>query len=232
VQKGEKLETVDILSFLVEGSDPTTGARFSLEELVDQTAFLFLAGHETSASALSWSAYLLSMSEEVQQRLHDEVSSVTQGGPVEFSHIRELAFTRNVFREALRLYPPVGFLPREATRQEVMRDKKIKPRDVMLICPWLIHRHRLIWEKPDVFDPDRFETDNCKHAVKSHAYTPFSMGPRTCTGAGFATQEAILILASLIAAYRLEPVPGHVPEPVGRLTIRAENGIKLKLIKR
>ncbi len=232
VQKGEKLKTVDILSFLVEGSDPESGARFSLEELVDQTAFLFLAGHETSASALSWSLYLLAMSQDVQQRVHDEVSSVTQGEPIAFGHIRELSFTRNVFREALRLYPPVGFLPREATRQEVMRDKKIKPRDVMLICPWLIHRHRLIWEKPDVFDPDRFETENCKHALKSHAYMPFSMGPRTCTGAGFATQEAILILARLVATYRLEPVQGHVPQPVGRLTIRSENGIKLKLRRR
>ncbi|MCP5076180.1 MAG: cytochrome P450 [Rhodobacteraceae bacterium] len=231
-QRGEKLETDDILSYLVEAVDPKTNARFSFEELVDQTAFLFLAGHETSASALSWSLYLLAMRQDVQDRVNNEVRAVTGEHPIKFGDIRTLGFTRSVFREALRLYPPVGFLPRQATRTEEIRGKKIKPRDMMLICPWLIHRHRLVWDKPDVFDPDRFETENCKHAIKNHAYMPFSMGPRICTGAGFATQEAILLLASLVRTYRFEPVEGHVPKPVGRLTIRSENGIRLKLTRR
>ncbi len=112
-----------------------------------------------------------------------------------------------------------------------MRDKKIKPRDIMMISPWLIQRHRLVWPKPDVFDPDRFDAPECKEAVR-HAYFPFSMGPRICTGAGFATQEAILLLASIVREYQLEPVEGHVPKPVGRLTIRSENGIKLRLRRR
>ncbi len=232
VQRGEKLQTEDILSYLAEGVDPKTGARFSFEELIDQTAFLFLAGHETSASALSWSLYLLAMQQDVQERVNDEVKSIAGDRAVEFDDIRKLQFTRNVFREALRLYPPVGFLPREATRNEEIRGKKIKPRDVMLVCPWLIHRHRLVWDKPDVFDLDRFETDNCKHAMKNHAYMPFSLGPRICTGSGFATQEAILLLANLVRTYKFAPVDGHVPKPVGRLTIRSENGIRLKLTRR
>lgn len=232
VQSGEELQSDDILSYLAQGVDPETGARFSFEELIDQTAFLFLAGHETSASALSWSLYLLAMRQDVQARVHSEVEAIAGDDPIRFEHIRKLGFTRNVFREALRLYPPVGFLPREASQHEEIRGKKIKPRDVMLICPWLIHRHRLVWDKPDVFDPDRFETENCKHAMKNHAYMPFSMGPRVCTGAGFATQEAILLLASLVRRYRFDPVAGHVPKPVGRLTIRSENGVKLKLTRR
>ena len=181
VQAGERLEEEDILSYLTTGVDPETGARFSFDELVDQTAFLFLAGHETSASALSWSLYLLAMRQDVQERVFQEAEQVFGGGPVEFAHIRKLGFTRNVFREALRLYPPVGFLPREATRHEEIREKKIKPRDVMLISPWLLHRHRLVWPNPDAFDPDRFEAAECKHAIR-HSYMPFSMGPRICTG--------------------------------------------------
>ena len=232
VQRGEKLKSEDILSYLAEAEDPDTGARFTFDELVDQTAFLFLAGHETSASALSWSLYLLAMRQDIQERVNGEVHAVAGSRPLQFGHIRKLNFTRNVFREALRLYPPVGFLPREATREEEIRGKKIKPRDVMLICPWLIHRHRLVWDNPDVFDPDRFDTENCKHAIKTHAYMPFSMGPRVCTGAGFATQEAILLLASLVRTYRFGPAEGHVPRPVGRLTIRSENGIRLKLNRR
>lgn len=232
VQRGERLETEDIVSYLTEAVDPQTGARFSLEELIDQTAFLFLAGHETSASALSWALYLLAMKPDAQDRVYREVREIAEQEPLRFDDIRKLKFTRNVFRETLRLYPPVGFLPRQATRKEEIRDKKIKPRDLMLICPWLIHRHRLIWDKPDVFDPDRFETDNCKHAMKNHAYMPFSMGPRICTGAGFATQEAILLLANLVRVYRFEPVEGHVPKPVGRLTIRSENGVRLTLTRR
>ena len=101
----------------------------------------------------------------------------------------------------------------------------------MLVCPWLLHRHRLIWPKPDVFDPDRFDAEECKHAVKT-GYMPFSMGPRICTGAGFATQEAMLLLATMVQKYRFEPVEGHIPKPVGRLTIRSENGIRLHLHRR
>lgn len=231
VQRGEKLEQEDILSYLASGVDPDTGVSFSFEELVDQTAFLFLAGHETSASALSWSLYLLAMRQDVQERVFKEVTEVFGDRDVEFGDIKKLTFTRNVFREALRLYPPVGFLPRESTRHEEIREKKIKPRDMMLICPWLLHRHRLIWPKPDVFDPDRFDAEECKHAIKS-SYMPFSMGPRICTGAGFATQEAILLLATMVRKYRFEPVEGHVPKPVGRLTIRSENGIRLHLHQR
>lgn len=230
-ERGESLEQEDILSYLVAGVDPETGTSFTFDELVDQTCFLILAGHETSASALSWALYLIAMQPDVQTRMYEEVLDVLDDREPQFSDIRKLVYIRNVFRETLRLYPPVGFLPREATRCEMMRDKNIKPRDVILISPWLLHRHRLLWQRPDVFDPSRFDGPQDREAIKC-AYLPFSMGPRICTGAGFATQEAILLLAGLVRRYQFSPAPGHVPKPVGRLTIRSENGIRLILNKR
>ncbi len=230
-QRGEELIEDDILSSLVTAKDPQTGAVFSFEELVDQTAFLFLAGHETSASALSWTLYLTAMSSATQERMYQEAHSVLGERDPTFRDMKKLTFIRDVFREALRLYPPVGFLPREATRCETMRDKQIAPHDIMLISPWLMQRHRQLWEQPDHFDPNRFARKECAHAVRS-AYIPFSTGPRICTGAGFALQEAVLLIATLVRKYRFDPVDGHVPRPVGRLTIRSENGIPLHMTRR
>lgn len=101
----------------------------------------------------------------------------------------------------------------------------------MVVAPWLLQRHRKWWQNPDAFDPDRFDREEDKEAIK-HAYMPFSMGPRVCLGAAFALQEAVLILACLLQRYEILPAPGHVPQPVGRLTIRSENGVRIKLRKR
>ena len=230
-RRGEELAQSDILTSLVTAVDPQTGSVFSFDELVDQTAFLFLAGHETSASALSWALYLIAMQPEVQERMHAEAVSVLGEREPQYADVRKLAFTRDVFRETLRLYPPVGFLPREAVRHETMRDKPIKPGDVVVVSPWLVHRHRKLWNKPEIFDPDRFAREDSRESVNC-AYLPFSLGPRICMGAAFATQEAMLLLASLVRRFRFEAVEGHVPKPVGRLTIRSENGIRLKIWRR
>ncbi len=230
-RRGEELTENDILTSLITAVDPQTQSTFSFEELVDQTAFLFLAGHETSASALSWALYLIAMQPDVQERMHAESVGALGEREPEYGDVRKLLFTRDVFRETLRLYPPVGFLPREAVRHETMREKHIKPGDVMLVSPWLIHRHRVLWKKPDIFDPDRFAREESRESINC-AYLPFSLGPRICMGAAFATQEAMLLLASLVRRFRFEPVAGHVPKPVGRLTIRSENGIRLKISRR
>jgi cytochrome P450 len=144
-----------------------------------------------------------------------------------------LRLTRDVFRETLRLYPPVGFFVREAARGCPMRDKQVKAGSTVMIAPWLIQRHRKYWADPDAFDPDRYERDEAasRESLKK-AYLPFSMGPRVCLGAAFAQQEAVLILAQLMRHYRLEAVPGHVPEPAGRLTIRSDNGVRLRVHRR
>lgn len=227
----------DILATLLRVRDERTGEGFSFDELVDQVAMLFLAGHETSASALSWALHLLAHSPEVQQRLHEEAVAAGEVAPDDPGALKDLVLARNVFREALRLFPPVGFFARQAARACTMRDKAVAPGASVVISPWLIQRHRALWAAPDEFDPDRYERDDAGQALPAReslrrAYLPFGMGPRVCIGAAFALQEATLILSTLARHYRFEPVPGHVPEPVGRLTIRAENGIRLKVFAR
>jgi cytochrome P450 len=221
----------DILGALLRARDAQTGTAFEFSELVDQVAMLFLAGHETSASALSWALYLLAMSPAAQQRVYDEVRGAYGDAPIDDALIKTLRYTRNVFREALRLYPPVYSFVREATHTQCMRDKNVAAGSTVMVAPWLIHRHRALWHAPDAFDPDRFETEAGKTSVGC-AYLPFNIGPRVCIGVGFATQEAILVLASVVRRYRLNVAPGFAPKPVGRLTIRSENGIRLVLERR
>ncbi|MEK8032066.1 cytochrome P450 [Ideonella sp. DXS29W] len=232
----------DILATLLQVRDAQSGEGFSFDELVDQVAMLFLAGHETSASALSWALHLLANSPSVQERLHDEAATLFDPAGDDPSAIKDLALARNVFREALRLFPPVGFLARESAGACTMRDKQVPAHASVVISPWLIQRHRELWARPDEFDPDRYDVppeaasgDDAALPVREslrRAYLPFGMGPRVCIGAAFAQQEAALILATLAREFRFEPVAGHVPEPVGRLTIRAENGIRLRVYRR
>lgn len=221
----------DILEALLDAVDPGNGESMSFEETLDQVAVLFLAGHETSASALTWALHLLANAPDVQQRVQAEVDRVLGKRTPEAADLRELALVRQVFRETLRLFPPVGFLTREAVAGDRMRDKTIPAGASVVISPWLIHRHRELWSHPDAFDPDRFDTAAGRESAKT-AYLPFGIGPRVCIGASFALQEATLLLAMLAQRYRFEPVPGQSPEPVGRITIRSANGVRLRVFKR
>jgi cytochrome P450 len=221
----------DLLEAMIETRDPETGDRFSEMELVDQICMLFLAGHETSASALSWALYLLALFPDIQERAFQETQSILGGRQAGYGDIGKLELIRNIFRETLRLYPPVGFFAREAACPVMLRDKPIAKGSAVVVSPWLIHRHRELWQAPDDFNPDRFGTDETRESLKN-AYMPFGLGPRVCIGAGFALQESSLILAELIRHYRFEYVPEREPKPVGRLTIRSENGIWLKVRKR
>ncbi len=229
-QRGENGGHKDILQSLLETSDPEDGSKFTVEELIDQVAMLFLAGHETSASALSWSLFLLAKCPEIQERLHLETVAQLGSREPEFKDIPRHKQIRNVFRETMRIYPPVGFL----TFRKAVGNQKLDGRDVpdgspLVVSPWLVHRHRELWERPDEFDPDRFEGGLDQPAC---AYIPFGQGPRICIGAAFAMQEAMLILASLTRRYRFEPGPGPDPEPTSRLTIRSTDGISLRVWKR
>lgn len=222
---------VDILSAFLDARDAETGQAFGFDELVDQVAMLFLAGHETSASALTWASYLLAESPDVQQRMHEEVCAQIGERTPEHADMKQLKLTWNVFRETLRLFPPVGFMARQAAKACPMRDKSVPAGAAVVVAPWLIQRHRDIWANPDAFDPDRYDNDQSRDALRQ-GYLPFGMGPRVCMGAAFALQEAALILSSLIKHYRLTPVAGHTPQPVGRLTIRSANGVRLQLHRR
>lgn len=237
---GDQDHEDDILASLLRVRDPQTGKGFDFDELVDQVAMLFLAGHETSASALSWALHLLAHAPTVQERLHAEALRGLAQGPLDApGAIKDLVLTRNVFRESLRLFPPVGFLARQAAQSCTLRDKPVPERAAVLVSPWLIQRHRELWSRPDEFDPDRYNEDTAEppddppaKLSMRQAYLPFGMGPRVCIGAAFALQEASLVLAMLAHRLRFEPVAGHVPQPVGRLTIRSANGIRLHVFKR
>ncbi|HYN55349.1 MAG TPA: cytochrome P450 [Methylotenera sp.] len=218
----------DILSGLMNAKDPITGSQFSYEEMVDQICMLFLAGHETSASALAWSLYLLSNCSDLQAKILAEIDEKVLGKDIGYSEIKQLQWVNDTFREAMRLYPPVGFFVREAIEDHCMRDKEVKAGSPILVSPWLIHRHREMWDDPDTFAPERFQTESGRASIKC-AYIPFSKGPRVCIGAAFATQEAILTLASIVRRYEILPVETHTPRVVGRVTIRSDNGIRIRL---
>ena len=189
---------------------------------------LFLAGHETTASSLTWTLYLLSLYPKEQEKAYNEICEVLQDSKeIKIAHLRQFKFLTNVFKESLRLYPPVGFFAREAKKDTQVRDKLIKQGSGVVIAPWLIHRHELFWQNPHGFDPSRFERE-----YKKEAYLPFGMGERICIGQGFAMQEAILILANILKTYKLELKEGFVPDVVGRLTIRSLNGMWIKFSKR
>lgn len=228
---GEAQPHRDILQSLVSVKDAATGTHFDLRELCEQVAMLFLAGHETSASSLSWTLYLLAMDQEVQERLHREASTALGNRAPKFSDMKKLEVARNVFAEALRLYPPVAFLPRVVEAECPMRDKTVKAGSIISVSPWLIQRHRRYWQEPDAFDPDRFD-DPATTEAQRHCYMPFSKGPRVCLGASFALQEATIILSGLARRFKFDPVPSFEPKPVGRLTVRSANGILLRVGKR
>ena len=203
--------------------DPETGQSFSTDEMVDQVAIFFLAGHETSASALAWSLYLLATHPEWQMKVALEAQEFKGN----FSDLSKLKYTRNVFREALRLYPPVPMMVREATRSERFRNRKVSNGDMIVISPWHLHRHERHWDNPDGFDPLRWESEAGKLSSR-HAYLPFSSGARVCPGAGFAMLEGVLLLSKLIGAFQFEAQDDRVPVPVAHLTVRSKNGIWLR----
>ena len=221
----------DLATKIMTTPDPQTGARFSTEEMIDQVAIFFLAGHETSASALAWALYLLATNPEWQDRIAAEAKTVFEAGNPDFSMLGKLKLSRAVFREAMRLYPPVPMFVREARCPESFRGRAVKPGSQVVISPWHLHRHERLWDNPDVFDPARWETENGKACLRA-AYIPFSTGPRVCPGAGFAMAEGPLLLSMLVGAFRFGPVERRAPVPVAHLTVRGKDGIWLNISER
>lgn len=215
----------DILTALLDARHPVTGAAFTHKELIDQVAIIFLAGHETSASALTWALYLVASCPHTQQAMLKEAQDAA---PISPDSIRPMVLTRDVFRETLRLYPPVSFLMREVATPTRMRNKDVKPGDLLVVSPWLVQRNEDNFPCPHAFKPERFEDDTQREACK-HAYLPFGKGPRICIGAGFAQQEAILVLASMVQHFELSVPAGEKPEPISRLTLRPRHGVRLQL---
>ena len=217
----------DILASLLHTVDASSGERFSFEEILDQVSMLFLAGHETTASSLTWTLYCLSLDQDAQQKAYNEIISINKDGKFSISDIKEMKYLTNVFKEALRLYPPVGFFARQSKGEAKIRDKVLQKGSGVVVAPWLIHRHDDFWDAPHEFRPDRHN-----ESIPKEKYMPFGLGERICIGQGFAMQEAIIILANILREFKLELKDGFVPDVVGRLTVRSANGMMIKMSKR
>ncbi|WP_320179613.1 cytochrome P450 [Roseovarius pacificus] len=218
----------DLATKIMTTADPQTGQTFDTEEMVDQVAIFFLAGHETSASALAWALYLLALYPNWQERVAKEARQVMSDGAPEFSDIGKLRVTRDVFRETLRLYPPVPMMVREAACLKRFRDREVPKGAQIVLSPWHQQRHERLWDNPDAFEPARFQTENGREGLRC-AYMPFSAGQRVCPGAGFAMIEGPLLLALLVRAYRFETVTDRPAMPVAHLTVRGRDGIWLRI---
>ncbi|WP_086249351.1 cytochrome P450 [Campylobacter vicugnae] len=217
----------DILSSLLHTVDASSGERFSFEEILDQVSMLFLAGHETTASSLTWTLYCLSLDQDAQQKAYNEIISINKDGKFSINDIKDMKYLTNVFKEALRLYPPVGFFARQSKGEAKIRDKVLQKGSGVVVAPWLIHRHDDFWDAPHEFRPDRHNEN-----IPKEKYMPFGLGERICIGQGFAMQEAIIILANILREFKLELKDGFVPDVVGRLTVRSANGMMIKMSKR
>jgi cytochrome P450 len=211
----------DLATRIMTTTDPETGEGFSEAEMVDQVAIFFLAGHETSAALLGWALWCLAAAPDWGARVREE-AQVFMAEPG-FASLSKMPVTRNVLRETLRLYPPVPMFVRETAGQETFRQRAVKPGAQVVVSPWHLGRHELLWADPDAFDPERWE----RGKPAREAWLPFSAGPRVCPGAGFAMAEATVLLAALMAAFRFEVT--EIPVPVAHLTVRARDGIRLRV---
>jgi cytochrome P450 len=200
----------------------------ALKLSVDNAATFYLAGHETTANAITWTLFLLSEQPELQEQASAEAVQAIAGD--EASLPERLPLLRAILQESMRLYPPVPRFDRQAAAADRIGDREVLPGDIVSIWPWLLHRHKTLWEEPDAFDAGRFADG----APKPHRfqYLPFGGGPRLCVGARFATAEALTILACWLAAWRFSPAPGRSVRPSGMVTLRPAGGLPLRLDKR
>ncbi len=198
------------------------------EELVrDEMASIFLAGHETTAITLSWAMFLLERNPMCEKYLHQELDEVLQGAPPRYEDIPKLVYTRAVIDETLRLYPPVHVFSRQALEEDEIMGHKVPAGSMVIIASWVLHRHEQLWENPNAFSPERFLPGSPK--IHPFAYIPFGAGSRVCLGKHLGIMEAVLLLAMIAQKYRLRLAPGHSVKPLGRMTLRAKNGMLMSL---
>lgn len=228
-QASPTAERTTLLSLLLEGSiNKREGQKrcpLHRSAARNEAIVMFMAGHETTANSLAWTWYLLDHSPRVTARLHEELDRVLGNRPPTLEDVPNLPYSRAVFEEALRLYPPVPVLSRQAREGDVIRGKKIKPNSIILVIPWLLHRHELYWEKPNHFIPERFMPGQPR--PDKFTYLPFSVGQRVCLGMRFGLTEGILCLATLAQRFNPRLKPGHQVEIECRLTLRPRGGLPM-----
>jgi len=213
----------DLLQILVDARDPESGQGLSERQLIDEVITLLVAGHETSADALAWGFALLAQNPHTREELESELSHIN-GKTLQFADLADLPYSKMVFEESLRLYPPIWALAREANEADEIGGFPIEARSSVITLPFLTHRHPDFWEAPEKFDPTRFSEKNRLNRAK-FAYFPFGGGPRLCIGQQFALMEGQIALAIISSRYRLELAPFEKLEMHPSLALRPRNGL-------
>jgi cytochrome P450 len=220
----------DVLTLLLQAADPETGEALSETEVRANILTFIAAGHETTANCIAWSLFLLSQSDEWRARVQEEadhkLDDMAEEGATDSLHD-----TRAVIDEANRLYPPITAISRAAIGHDELNGQTIKPGTLVVIAPYVLHRHRALWAKPSRFDPNRF-AGSARDNIDRFAYLPFGAGPRVCIGATFAIQEASIVIATLMRHFTLQLAPGHVAWPVQKVTLRPKGGLPMMVRRR
>ncbi|QYE35263.1 cytochrome P450 [Polymorphobacter sp. PAMC 29334] len=220
----------DLLTLLFEARDPETGEGLTPAVVRDNVLTFLGAGTETTSSALSWALYLLSQDHAARERIEAEVDDVLGGRTVGADDVAKLVFTRAVIDETLRLYPTAPLIQRMAVAEDTLHGVTIPPGSTVVYAPWVLHRHRKLWDRPGEFDPTRFLAG--APPIDRFAYLPFGAGPRVCIGASFALQEAVVTLATIVQRCRLDLLPGAVVMPEHRITLRPKGGLPMLVTAR
>ena len=221
----------DLLSMLLTAQDEDDGGVMTDQQVRDEAMTIFLAGHETTANALTWTWYLVSEHPEASQRLHQEVDRVLQGRLPSVEDIPRLPYVERVVTEAMRLYPPAWLIGRRAIAEYAFGPYLAPPRAILIMSPFIVHRDARYFRDPERFDPDRW-TPERKASLPPFAYFPFGGGPRRCIGESFAWMELILIVATIAQRWDLRLVPGHPVAPQPLITLRAKHGMRMTVTAR
>jgi cytochrome P450 len=228
-RRAERQRSEDLLQMLIDAQDE--GDTMTDEQIRDEVMTLIFAGHETVSCGLVWSLYLLSLHAEAARKLHDEVDSVLSGRPPTVDDLPKLSYTWMVIREALRLYPPVWPIARAPIQDDAIGGYHVPAGSMMLVLPYLTHRHPDFWQNPEGFEPERF-TPEAMSELPRFAYFPFSGGPRKCIGDYFAEMELQLVVATLAQHVTLHLLPGATTVPVPGITLRPRDPIPMKVVDR
>ena len=217
----------DLLDLML-GPDPATGDRLDRLMVRNNLLGFLFAGHETTALALTWALYLLAFDPDVQSRARSEAQAALGDRSAGFSDLERLSLTGRIVDEALRLYAPAGFLTRKALEEDELAGRPVRPGTTIILPIHAMHRHQLLWDDPDAFDPDRFLPERAASRHR-YAYLPFGGGPRICIGAALALQEARILLATFLARYSVGLPEGYAPRPQMWFTLRPAGGMHLNL---
>jgi cytochrome P450 len=215
----------DLLSMLMQARDED-GSAMSDGQLRDEAMTLILAGHETTALALTWAWHLLALNPDARARLDEELRAVLAGRPPTAADLPALRYTEAVGLESMRLYPPIAVIGREAARDCEVAGRPLPKGTVVALCEWVVHRDGRYFEDPEAFRPQRW-LDGLAKRLPRYAYFPFGGGPRLCIGQSFAMMELTLLLATIAQRFRFSPAPGHVVAPQQALTLRPKYGLKM-----